>query len=156
MKLSSTRMAILAGLALPLALAGAAPAQGQYDGPPAGPPGPDGAPSQPPMTQAAYMTEVLQLRANQQPALRAFLGAVAAPPGAIEKMRAQDAQMATLPTPQRLDMMLARMDDSRALMVTRIEATKRFYAQLTPAQQRTFDNLGNQSGPGPGREAPPR
>ena len=37
-------------------------------------------------------------------------------------------------------MMLARMDDSRNLMVTRIAATKRFYAQLTPAQQRTFDS----------------
>jgi len=135
MKSSSTRLAILAGLALTLSIGGASFAQGQYSGPPSGPPGSNGAPSQPPMSQAAYMSQALQ----------AFLAAVAAPSGVAEKMRAQDARMATMPTPQRLDMMLARMDDSRNLMVTRIAATKRFYAQLTPAQQRVFDNLGNQS-----------
>jgi len=146
MKPSSTRQAILAGLALPLAIVGASFAQGQYGGPPSGPPGANGAPSQPPMSQSAYMSQVLGLRSDQQPALQAFLAAVAAPPGAVAKARAQDAQMAALPTPQRLDMMLTRMDDSRNLMVARVAATKRFYAQLTPAQQRTFDTLGNQSG----------
>jgi len=146
MKPSSTRQAIVAGLALPLAIGGASFAQGQFSGPPSAPPGQNGAPSQPPMSQAAYMSQALGLRSDQQPALQAFLAAVAAPPGAIAKARAQDAQMATLSTPQRLDMMLSRMDESRSLMVSRITATKRFYAQLTPAQQRTFDTLGNQSG----------
>jgi protein CpxP len=147
MKFSSTRKAILAGLALALAVGGAGFAQGQFNGPPSGPPGANGAPpSQPPMSQAAYMSQALGLRSDQQPALQAFLAAVAAPPGAVAKMRAQDTQMATMPTPQRLDTMLARMDDSRNLMVARIAATKRFYAQLTPAQQRVFDTLGNQNG----------
>jgi hypothetical protein len=96
------------------------------------------------------MSQALGLRSDQQPALQSFLAAVAAPPSAIAKMRAQDAQMATLPTPARLDMMLSRMDDARNLMVTRIAATKRFYAQLTPAQQRAFDALGAQGGPNRG------
>jgi protein CpxP len=125
MKSPSTRQAIVAGLALTLSIGGA--------------------PSQPPMSQGAYLTQVLGLRSDQQPALQVFMAAVAAPPGAVEKMRAQDAQMATLPTPQRLDMMLSRMDESRNLMVTRIAATKRFYAQLSPAQQHVFDTLGNQN-----------
>jgi protein CpxP len=147
MKTSSTRNAIAAGLALSFAIGGAGFAQGQFSGPPSGPPGANGGPpSKPPMSQADYMTQALGLRSDQQPALQAFLAAVAAPPGLIEKMRAQDAQMATMPTPQRLDMMLAKMDDSRNLMVTRIAATKRFYAQLTPAQQHVFDTLGNQGG----------
>jgi hypothetical protein len=147
MKFSSTRTAIAAGLALALSIGGAGFAQSQFSGPPSGPPGANGAPpSQPPMSQSAYMSQVLGLRSDQQPALQAFLAAVAAPSGAIEKMRAQDAQMATMPTPQRLDMMLTRLDDSRNLMVTRIAATKRFYAQLTPAQQHVFDTLGNQGG----------
>jgi periplasmic protein CpxP/Spy len=146
MKFSSTRQAILAGIALSLAIGGAGFAQGQYGGPPSGPPGANGAPSQPPMSQAAYMSQVLGLRSDQQPALQTFLAAVAAPSGVVEKMRAEDARMATLPTPQRLDMMLSRMDESRSLMVERIAATKRFYAQLTPAQQHTFDTLGNQGG----------
>jgi protein CpxP len=145
MKFSSTRMAILAGFALTLAMSGAGLAQGQYGGPPSGPPGSNGAPSQPPMSQAAYMGQALGLRPEQEPALQAFLASVAASPGAIEKMRAEEARMATLPTPQRLDMMLARMDESRTLMVSRIAATKRFYAQLTPAQQHVFDTLGNQN-----------
>jgi protein CpxP len=147
MKFSSTRKAILTGLALTLAAGGASYAQGQFGGPPAGPPGANGAPpSQPPMSQAAYMSQALGLRSDQQPALQSFLAAVAAPQSDIAKMRSQDAQMATLPTPARLDMMLTRMDDARNLMVTRIAATKRFYAQLTPAQQRVFDTLGNQGG----------
>ena len=155
MKTSSTRNAIAAGLALSLAIGGASFAQGQFGGPPSGPPGANGGPpSQPPMSQRDYMSQTLGLRSDQQPALQAFLAAVAAPPGVVERIRAQDAQMATMPTPQRLDMMLSRMDDSRNLMVTRIAATKRFYAQLTPAQQRVFDTLGNQggqSGGGPSR-----
>ena len=145
MKSSSTRQAIVAGLALTLAIGGASLAQGQYSGPPSGPPGANGTPSQPPMSQAAYMSQALGLRSDQQPALQAFLAAVAAPPGAVEKMREQDTRMSTMPTPQRLDMMLAKMDESRSLMVTRIAATKRFYAQLSPAQQRVFDSLGNQN-----------
>jgi hypothetical protein len=62
-------------------------------------------------------------------------------------MQAQAERMANAPTPQRLDMMLAGMDDSRKLMVSRIDATKRFYAQLTPDQQRIFDQMGAQGGP---------
>jgi protein CpxP len=153
MKSSSTRMAIVAGFALAVSMTGASFAQGQYGGPPSGPPGANGAPSQPPMSQAAYMSQALGLRSDQQPALQTFIGAVASNPAAIAKMRSQDAQMATMPTPQRLDMMLSRFDESRNLMVTRIAATKRFYAQLTPAQQRVFDTLGNQ---GQNRGAPPR
>jgi hypothetical protein len=143
----SFRLPILAALALPLAIAGASFAQSQFSGPPPGPPGANGAPpSQPPMSQSQYMSQTLGLRSDQQPALQAFLAAVAAPPGLVERMRAQDAQMASMTTPQRLDAMLARMDESRGLMVSRIAATKRFYAQLTPAQQRIFDTMGAQSG----------
>jgi hypothetical protein len=145
MKPSSTPQAIVAGLALALAIGGASLAQGQFNGPPAGPPGANGAPSQPPMSQAAYISQQLGLRSDQQPALQTFLAAVATPAGAVAKARAQDAQMASLQTPQRLDMMLQRMDESRNLMVARIAATKRFYAQLTPAQQHIFDSLGNQN-----------
>ena len=152
---SSFRLAFLAGVALPLAIAGASVAQGQFSGPPPGPPGPNGAPpSQPPMSQAQYLSQTLGLRAAQQPALTAFLSEVAAPAGMAERIRAQDAQMAAMTTPQRLDAMLARMDESRSLMISRIAATKRFYAQLTPAQQRVFDSMGAQGGSSRGGPAP--
>lgn len=148
MKFSSLRLSMIAGLALPLAIAGASSAQGQFSGPPPGPPGPNGAPpSQPPMSQAQYMSQTLRLRPDQNGALQAFLAAVAAPQGLQERMRAEDERMGALPTPQRLDMMLSRMDKSRGMMVARIAATKRFYSQLTPEQQRIFDQMGAPRGP---------
>ena len=148
MTLSAPRLAVLAGIALPLAIAGASFAQGQFSGPPPGPPGSNGAPpNRPPMSQAEYMRQTLGLTPAQEPALQTFLAAVAAPPGLQAHIQAQDAQMNAVPTPQRLDMMLSRMDEARSLMVTRIQATKRFYSELSPAQQRTFDSLGSQGGP---------
>lgn len=148
MKFHPMKLAVLAALALPLAIGGAVQAQGQFSGPPPAPPGPNGAPpARPPMSQADYLRQELGLHADQEPALRAFTDALVDPQSVVERMRMQQARMASLPTPQRLDMMLQRMDEVRQMMVTRIEATKRFYAQLTPAQQRIFDGLGPQGGP---------
>ena len=42
-------------------------------------------------------------------------------------------------TPQRLDAQQALHAERSADMAKRIEATKSFYAQLTPEQQKTFD-----------------
>jgi hypothetical protein len=63
--------------------------------------------------------------------------------------------MRDLPTPQRLDRMQARMNERQAAFARRSDAVKRFYAQLTPAQQRAFDALhdgpgGLRGGPGHG------
>lgn len=45
-----------------------------------------------------------------------------------------------LTTPQRMDAMQALHAERSAEMSKRIEATKSFYAQLTPEQQKTFDS----------------
>ncbi len=45
-------------------------------------------------------------------------------------------------TPERLDRMAARLDARRAAFTARAEATKTFYAQLSPAQQKAFDVMG--------------
>ena len=141
------RLARMAAVVAPLLLAGAAQAQyNQYQGPPGGPPGANGAPSRPPMSQADYLRQTLRLRPDQDGALQSFLAAVQPPAGMMERMRAEDEQARGLPTPQRLDRMLARMDQMRVFVVGRIAATKRFYAQLTPEQQRAFDSLGEQGG----------
>lgn len=140
------RLALIATIAAPLMLAGAAQAQygGQYQGPPGGPPGANGQPSRPPMSQTDYLRQTLRLRSDQDGALRVFIAAVQPPPGMMERMRAEDEQSGALPTPERLDRMLARMDQMRSFVIGRIAATKRFYAQLTPEQQRAFDTLGEQ------------
>jgi len=46
-----------------------------------------------------------------------------------------------LTAPERADHMLAHIDAMRAHVAAAAEATKRFYAQLTPSQQKAFDEL---------------
>lgn len=76
------------------------------------------------------------------------------------------AEIAKLPTPERIDKMKAlhnqRMSDMNALMDKRGEATKAFYATLTPEQQKVFDantlprrrHAGPWGGKGPGPARP--
>ncbi|MDQ2860498.1 MAG: Spy/CpxP family protein refolding chaperone [Pseudomonadota bacterium] len=143
---SPMRFSLIVGAAILLGSAGAGLAQNQY-GPPPGPPGANGEPpTQTPASQATRLRQTLRLRPDQETALQTFIHANAPPPGAMDRMRRQEENAANLPTPQRLDFMLANMDEMRGLMVTRMAATKRFYAQLTPAQQRAFDALGSTSG----------
>jgi hypothetical protein len=49
------------------------------------------------------------------------------------------AEFAKLTTPQRLERMEARRAERSAMFAKRAEATKTFYAALTPEQQKTFD-----------------
>ncbi|HEX7758263.1 MAG TPA: Spy/CpxP family protein refolding chaperone [Caulobacteraceae bacterium] len=165
------RMLLLASLALPFAFATASVAQDRPAPPPAG-----GEAQEPgmrehgmqghgmmhdPAARAAMMArrvehmasrlrDILQLRAEQEPALQAFLQSMK-PPGDDQHMRkdsmgrdgGKDGDEAEhLTTPQRLDHMLAHMDEMRTHMVAHVEAVKRFYAQLSPAQQRAFDAIG--------------
>jgi hypothetical protein len=140
------RGALIASGVLCLAIGGAAIAQ------PAPPPPPADArradqpawrdPAQRQAEQADRLADVLQLRPDQRGSLHAFLDAAAAPGGARWAAEREDRQDPDLTTPQRLDRMLAHFDERRARLVARAEATKIFYAQLTPSQQRAFDSLG--------------
>lgn len=87
----------------------------------------------------AALKEKLALAPGQEAAWNAFVEATqpAARMGAgREAMRDELAQ---LDTPQRLDRMLAASEARRVRLAERVEATKAFYAQLTPDQQRVFD-----------------
>lgn len=105
------------------------------------PPGYSRAPAQPtPADQSDRLRQALRLRPDQEGALQAFVAAMRPGPGE-ERLRDQARLEASLPTPQRLDAMVARMDQMRAVVMTRVRATKTFYSQLTPEQQRAFDTL---------------
>jgi hypothetical protein len=80
----------------------------------------------------------LQLQPNQQGALDAWLAALRPSQGDGGKPRGGEAAQAQT-TPQRLDDMLAHVDRMRARLAQTADATKRFYAQLSPAQQKAFD-----------------
>jgi len=91
--------------------------------------------------RADHLRAALQLRPDQEPALKAYLesGRPAQRPAPMDREA-----MAKMTTPQRLDAHRARMADRLAQLDQRIAATKRFYAQLTPAQQKAFDAIAPQ------------
>ncbi len=108
--------------------------------------------------RAEHLRATLQLRADQEPALRAFLDSGRKPDADRGKFREQRQAMAQMTTPQRLDQMKARMTERQARFDQRAAATKRFYAQLSPTQQKAFDALQSQRGGrhGPGFGGGPR
>ena len=94
-----------------------------------------------PAAQSDRLRQALNLHPDQETALQAFVAVMTPRPEEIQRERAETAAIAALPTPQRLDRMLAEMDRMRAVTVAKMEATKTFYAQLTPAQKAAFDHM---------------
>lgn len=96
---------------------------------------------------ADHLRAALQLTPAQEPALKAFLAEMRPPEGMDgkmgmgEHMKGMHDEMAGLTTPQRLDRMQDRMDKHRAMFDRHAAAVKRFYAQLTPSQQKAFDAM---------------
>ncbi|MBA3060000.1 MAG: Spy/CpxP family protein refolding chaperone [Gammaproteobacteria bacterium] len=92
--------------------------------------------------RAAALKTQLKLTAAQEGAWTTFAAAMK-PTGAMLANRPDREQLAKLSTPERIDTMQAlhtkRMTDMTAAMAQRGEATKAFYAVLTPEQQKMFD-----------------
>lgn len=91
--------------------------------------------------RASRLTDLLQLRADQQGALKAFLDATqrGGGPGGDHVVRFErDGQKTTL---ERLDAMQARMAEQQAEVSRRIAAIRTFYGQLNAKQQKAFDAL---------------
>lgn len=88
--------------------------------------------------RAEHLRAALQLRPDQEPALKAFLDA-SKRDERPDRMNRE--QLSAMTTPQRLDAARARMTERLARFDQRAAATKRFYAQLTPTQQKAFDAL---------------
>lgn len=183
MRKTLTRLA-LAGAAVTVLAAGTAMAQIPPPPPPAGPAGPAApmpfmdamtamGPSMgdmmfmhhglraDPEKRAQRLRDVLQLRPDQDPALKAYVEATAPKmvihkeqiskdkldkPGSdkkdSDKMEWAEAKPPT--TLERLDHMTKAADAMKA----RAEATRAFYTALTPSQQKTFDVLGLGEGAG--------
>ncbi|MCP5277797.1 MAG: Spy/CpxP family protein refolding chaperone [Thiobacillus sp.] len=88
----------------------------------------------------ATLKDKLQLQPHQEGAWQTFAnGLPGKGPGSREERQAMRDSIRDMPTPQRMDMMLARADQRRAQMVQRAEAVKQFYTQLSPEQQKVFD-----------------
>lgn len=111
-----------------------------------------------PEKRAQRLRDILQLRGDQDGALKAYVEATT-PKIVIEKREVSKddkkdgdskrdggewAERKPLTTLERLD----RMTKAADAMKTRAEATRAFYTALTPAQQKTFDILGMGEGEG--------
>jgi periplasmic protein CpxP/Spy len=83
---------------------------------------------------------VLRIRPEQESAFQAFEAAMAPPPRG-EHERGEHTAAAAETTPQAIDQMAAWQAKREQRMAQRGEATKRFYAALSPEQQQVFDAL---------------
>lgn len=86
------------------------------------------------------LKDVLQLRPNQEPALKAFLDATRPEPHG-DRIARLEKGAAKASTVERLAEMEARADAQHAAMKRRIAATRAFYAQLDERQKKAFDAM---------------
>jgi hypothetical protein len=87
----------------------------------------------------AALKEKLKLSPAQESAWSSFAEAQKPPAGTPGHARQARAEFAKLTTPERLDRMQARQAARTAMFAKRADATRSFYAALTPEQQKTFD-----------------
>ena len=94
---------------------------------------------------------LLHLRPDQEGAWRAYQSA-APEPQELQALRLDPSQLGTMSTPQRLDRIGAMLSAQLNVFHRQAEATRAFYALLSPDQRRTFDQV---TAP-PGRGGPPQ
>ena len=91
----------------------------------------------------AALKAKLKLSAAQEPAWATYTAAMK-PPADMMARQAQHNELAKLPTPESIDKMKAlhsqHMTEMTATMDKQGEATKTFYATLTPEQKKLFDS----------------
>jgi protein CpxP len=97
-----------------------------------------------PEARAQHLRDVLQLRPDQDGALKAYLAATGPKDWSKDgpKRDVVDGPPKTLTTPERLD----RETEHLARAKARIDATRAFYAALSPSQKKAFDALGPTGG----------
>jgi hypothetical protein len=97
-----------------------------------------------------HLKDVLQLRPEQEPALKAFLEATKRERGADHHVVKFDKGAPQKPTPERLAEMESKADEHHTAMKARIAATRTFYAQLDERQKKAFDAMPMLMMAGPG------
>ena len=160
MRFQPSRLALMAAAALSLSTAAVAVAQDgppppgrppmADDGPGGGPGGDRGGPGGhrhrhfDPAAHAQHLRDVLQLRADQDGALKAYLAATGPKDWGKDRpeRKPSDGPRKMLTTPERLDRESEHLIHAKA----RIDATRSFYAALSPSQQKAFDAIGPMGG----------
>lgn len=92
--------------------------------------------------------DALALTSDQEAAWTTFVNAMSPP---ATQTKPDWAALSALTAPERMDKMLTMMKEREASMAVHVAAVKAFYAALTPAQQKTFDQRFGRHMPRPGR-----
>ena len=87
----------------------------------------------------AALKEKLKLTPAQEGAWNTFASSQQPPARPAGQARMDRGEFAKMTTPQRLDLMQSRQAERSAMFAKRADATRTFYAGLTPDQQKTFD-----------------
>ena len=105
-----------------------------------------------PEKHAQHMRDVLQLRSDQEGALKAFIVAMKPHERPAPAADGDAPHHPPMPktTPERLAMAEKKMAEHQVMFRKRNDAIRAFYGQLTPAQQKAFDAL-HMGGAGMGR-----
>jgi hypothetical protein len=101
-----------------------------------------------PAERAAKLRDLLQLKPAQEPALQAYVQALGSARQGMTPPESAEAWPKT--TPERLARMKQMMAQHQSAMTAMMDATRRFYDQLDPAQKRAFDTMPMMMGPGMG------
>ena len=88
---------------------------------------------------AGELHAALHLTEAQEANWRNYQQALEQDPVTQARHRSAQMMMASLPTPRRIDLLDANMQADLEVMHRQGEATKAFYATLTPEQQKVFD-----------------
>ena len=84
--------------------------------------------------------DILNIRPDQEAAWKAFTASMVPPPHP-DMDHHGDGHETAMTTPERLDHMAAEMAEHQAAFQRHAEAVKRFYAVLSPQQQKAFDAI---------------
>ncbi len=84
---------------------------------------------------------LLHIRPEQEAAWQAYQRGVTPPAGIIETLRSSAQRAVSMNTPQRLDIETQDLSLQQTIITHQINATRQFYMQLSPDQQRTFDQV---------------
>ena len=90
--------------------------------------------------------DLLKLTAQQESAWATYQAAIK--PAAFDGPRPEHKPLNKLTAPERLTLALEMTKKHEAMLETRLQAVKTFYAQLNPAQQTLFDEHGLGGGHG--------
>ena len=91
--------------------------------------------------QGPDLHAILHIRPDQEAAWRAYKASEVPPAGLVSELQSSAQRMVNMNTPQRLDLIMQNEQLELTMRHHRFDAIRRFYAGLSPDQQRIYDQV---------------